>query len=147
MKLNNYQNAWASMMNIVKRFIQAHPEYELTPFDFDMNVTEKEFPTGNLIGVYQMEYTEDDTNMYARLMFPISIDDTFLLNQVVGEFVNFIAAQERHPLINYGNSQTIGQMVALNELNVSPAVKSTNKQFKFILQGFAFDRSSSFPLS
>lgn len=147
MRLNNYQNAWASMMHLVKRFIAQNPQYNFTPFDFDMNVTEKEFPTGNLIGVYQMEYTEDDTNMYARLMFPISMDDTFELNEAVGKFVNFIASQERHPLVNYGNSQVIGQMVALNELNVSPAVKSTNKQFKFILQGFAFDRGSSFPLS
>lgn len=146
MKLNNYQNAWASMMAIVKSFIQANPSYGLTPFDFDENVNESEYPKGNLAGIYQLDYAEDTSMMTVRLMFVLSIDDTFMLNEAVGKFVNHVAEQTRHALYNYGNETVIGHLVALNELAVSPATKSTNRQFKFILQGFAFDRSSSLPM-
>lgn len=146
MKPNNYQNAWASMMAIVKTFAQSHSEYNFTPFDFDENVNESEYPAGNLIGIYQLDYGEDSSMMTTRLMFVISISDTFQLNKAVGEFVNYVAEQTRHPLYNYGNQAVIGHLVALNELAVSPATKSTNRQFKFILQGFVFDRSTTLPM-
>lgn len=146
MRLNNYQNAWASMLAIVKRFIQEHPEYDLKPFDFDENVNESEFPAGNLAGIYQFDYSEDDTLMFSRLLFVLNIADSFKLKQATGELANMIASQTKHPLYNYGNQAVVGHMVALNELQVSPVNKTTNRQFTFILQGFAFDRSSSLPL-
>lgn len=146
MKPNNYQNAWASLMAIANLFAQQHPEYGLTPFDFDENVNENEFPAGNLIGIYQYDYSEDESLMYGRLMFVLNIDDTFKLKQATGELVNMIAYQTRHPFYNHGNQAVIGQMVALNELAVSPVNKTTNRQFTFVLQGFAFDRSTTLPL-
>lgn len=144
MEVNTYQNLWASMLAICNKFAQENPEYNLTVVDFDENVSESEYPEGNLIGVYQMEYSEDDTLIYGRLMFPMSFSDTFMGVEAVGKFANFIRAQKAHPYILYSNSQSIGRLVALNELNVSPAVRTTNRQFRFILQGFAVDRSSSF---
>jgi hypothetical protein len=144
MEVNTYQNIWASMLAICKRFAETYPEYELTVVDFDENVSESEYPAGNLIGVYQMEYSEDDTLMYGRLMFPMSFNDTFMAVEAVGRFANFIKAQKSHPYILYSTSQQIGRLVALNELNISPTIKTTNRQFRFILQGFAVDRSASF---
>jgi len=140
---NNYQNAWASALAIVKLFKAQHPEYNLTVFDFDENVNEQEFPAGNLVGIYQFDYTEDDSLMYSRLMFVLNINDTFTLNKATGELVNLVRSQTKHQFVNYGNQAVIGQMVALNELAVSPVNKTTNRQFKFILQGFAFDRGST----
>lgn len=145
METNNYQNLWASLLNICKRFIEENPQYNLTPFDFDENVAESEFPAGNLLGVYQLDYTEDDQLMYGRLLFPMSFDDTFMATEAVGKFANYVRSQKTHPFIHYGNGQPIGRLVALNELNVSPVVKTTNRQFRFILQGFAVDRSVSGP--
>jgi hypothetical protein len=144
MEVNTYENVWASMLALCNKFKELHPEYNLTVVDFDENVSESEFPEGNLIGVYQLEYTEDSDLIYSRLMFPMSFNDTFMGVEAVGKFVNFIRTQKVHPYIHYSNSQPIGRMVALNELNVSPAVKTTNRQFRFILQGFAVDRSASF---
>lgn len=144
MEVNTYQNLWASMLAICNRFAQAHPEYGLTVVDFDENVSESEYPEGNLIGIYQMEYSEDDTLMYGRLMFPMSFSDTFMAVEAVGKFANFIKSQKSHPYILYESSQQIGRLVALNELNISPTIKTTNRQFRFILQGFAVDRSASF---
>lgn len=143
--MNNYQNTWASMMAVVNTFKAQHPEYNFTVFDFDENVNEQEFPAGNLIGIYQYDFSEDQELMYSRLMFVVNINDTFMLKKATGELVNAVRYQTRHPFINYGNGAVIGHMVALNELAVSPVNKTTNRQFTFILQGFAFDRSASLP--
>lgn len=144
MEVNTYENIWASMLALCNRFAQEHPEYNLTVFDFDENVSESEYPTGNLLGIYQLEYAEDDTLIYGRLMFPMSFDDKFMGVEATGKFINYIRAQKVHPYIHYANSQPIGRLVALNELNASPSVRTTNRQFRFILQGFAVDRSATF---
>lgn len=146
MEVNNYQNMWASLLSICKQFAAAYPQYNLTVFDFDENVAESEYPKGNLIGVYQLDYSEDDALMYGRVMFPMSFNDAFMATEAVGNFVNFVRSQKHHPFIHYGNGQPIGRLVALNELTVSPVVKSTNRQFRFILQGFASDRSATGPM-
>lgn len=144
MEVNTYENIWASMLALCKKFAADHPEYELTIFDFDENVSESEYPAGNLLGIYQLEYAEDNDLMYGRLMFPMSFDDKFMAVEAVGKFANYIRNQKSHPYIHYANSQPIGRLVALNELNVSPSIRTTNRQFRFILQGFAVDRSASF---
>lgn len=146
MEVNTYENSWASMLAIANRFKLENPQYNLTVFDFDENVNEQEFPAGNLVGIYQFDYEEDDSLMQSHLMFVLSINDTFTLNEATGKLVNKIRSQTRHPYIHYGNGQPIGSVVALNELRVSPVTKTTTRQFKFILQGFAFDRATSVPL-
>lgn len=143
MEVNTYENAWASSLAIAKKFAFQNPEYELTPWDFDENANEQDFPDGNLIGIYQFDYSEDDTMITTNLMFVLSINNTFKQNEAVGKLVNMVRSQTRHPFIHYGNGQQMGTMVALNNLNVSPVSKSTNRQFKFILQSFGFDRTTS----
>lgn len=143
MEVNTYQNAWASSLAIAKKFAFQNPDYELTVWDFDENANEQDFPDGNLVGIYQFDYSEDDSMITTNLMFVISINDTFTQNEAVGKLVNMVRSQTRHPFIHYGNSQPMGLMVALNNLNVSPVSKSTNRQFKFILQSFGFDRTTS----
>lgn len=146
MEINTYQNAWASSLAIAKKFAFQNPEYELTVWDFDENVNEQDFPDGNLVGIYQFDYSEDDSLIQTNLMFVLSINDTFKLNEAIGKLSNMVRSQTRHPFIHFGNGQQIGLMVALNNLNVSPVSKSTNRQFKFILQSFGFDRSKNGPL-
>lgn len=143
MEVNTYENAWASSLAIAKKFAFQNPEYGLTPWDFDENANEQDFPDGNLIGIYQFDYSEDDTMITTNLMFVLSINNTFKQNEAVGKLVNMVRSQTRHPFIHYGNGQQMGTMVALNNLNVSPVSKSTNRQFKFILQSFGFDRTTS----
>lgn len=143
MEVNNYQNTWASMLAIAKAFAAANPEYGLTVFDFDENVNEQEFPAGNLVGIYQFDYDEDGDLFSSHLMFVLNINDTFKLKEATGKLVNFIRHQKRHPFFHYENGQRIGSLVALNELSVSPVNKTTNRQFTFVLQGFAIDRAVS----
>lgn len=146
--MNAYMNVYATMLNICKRFKEEHPEHEFSEvMDFDANVAENEYPSSTILGIYQFEYNEDHTMIYAKCAFPITTvasEDTMRLNQIVGEFAQFVKAETRHPLFNMDTGVPIGLVTARDDLFVSPMVKTTNRQFKFVLQTFVFDRTSAF---
>lgn len=146
--MNGYLNAWSSIMNVPTRFIAAHPEFNFgDTVDFD-NVDGENLPPGNLTGIYQFDYTVDDSLVLAQCTFPISTEldvSALTMNKAVGQFVNFVQSQSMHPFYNYDNQAIIGHMKAVNNLSVSPMIKTKSRQFKFILQSFAFDRTTSFP--
>lgn len=146
--MNPYMNCWASSLNIVKRFKDDNPGYNLAdPMDFDANVEENEYPAGTVAGIYQMEYTEKGPLIYVQVAFPITItsdEDITTLNEIAGKFAAFVRNETKHPFYNYPNLAPIGLMVARDELAVSPLVKTTNRQFKFVAQGFIVDRTATF---
>lgn len=148
--MNPYMNCWATVMNIVKRFNEANPGYELTPMDFDNNVLEQEYPEGNLTGIYQMEYSESGSLIYVQCAFPVSVNsdtDATVLNEIAGKLGAFVRSETRHPFYDYASGAAIGLMVARDELGISPMMKTTNRQFKFVAQGFIVDRTSTFQVT
>lgn len=140
-------NAWASAFKICKDFADENPAYDFEVFDFDSNVIEKEYPNKNLIGVYDFEYAELDGLAY--LSFAIGISptkesmDNHNLNEVTGKLVRYVARQSRHEFVDYESKASVGLLVALDDLNVSPLTKTSLRQFKFVLQRFVYDRGLS----
>lgn len=146
---NTYMNTWASMMNLVTRFRQAYPQYNFLDqtIDFD-NVDGENLPKGNLIGIYQFDFTVDDGLIYAQCTFPISTEkdtNSVELNKAVGDFVNFVSTNSMHQWYDYQTKSTTGFMKASNKLSVSPMVNTKSRQYKFIAQMFALDRTTGFP--
>lgn len=145
--MNPYLNVWSTMLNIANRFAAANPSYNLTIMDFDENVAENEYPAGNLAGIFQLEYGEDDTMIDVTCVFPISVPaDTELhvLSEIVGKFVTFVRRDTKHPFFDHASGQQIGLATARNSLLVSPVVNTNNRQFKYVMQSFGFDRTSAF---
>ncbi len=146
--MNPYMNTWSSLMNIVKRFIEANPDFNIVEgMDFDANVEINEYPAGNLVGIYQVDYTESGPLIYVQCAFPVSItssEDVIKLNQMAGKLAAFVRNETRHPFYHYESGAPVGLMIARDELAISPISKTTNRQFKFILQGFIVDRTATF---
>lgn len=146
--MNPYLNVWATMLNLVKKFKDDYPQYELhDPMDFDANVSENEYPVGNLAGIFQLEYSEEGTLIEASCVFPLSVPaDRPLheLNELTGLMVMKLRMNVRHPFYDYKSGQQIGLMTCGDALRVSPVVTTENRQFKYVQQTFKFDRSSSF---
>lgn len=145
--MNPYMNCWASVMNIVKRFSEQNPNYALTVMDFDANVEENEYPEGNIAGVYQLEYSESGPLIYIQLAFPVSISsdsDITSLNEMTGKLAAFVRNETKHPYYIHPTNSPVGLMTGRDELAVSPLVKTVNRQFKFVAQGFVVDRTATF---
>lgn len=146
--MNPYMNCWATVLNIVKRFKEENPEFELGDvMDFDANVEETDYPQVNLAGIYQMEYNEKGSLIYVQCVFPVTItsdSDTTTLNKIAGKLAAFVRSETRHPFFNYESGAPVGLMVARDDLAISPLVKTTNRQFKFVGQGFIVDRTATF---
>lgn len=145
--MNPHMNVYASLLNICKRFKDANPGYALEVMDFDASVDVNEYPQSSLIGIYQMDYSEDDTMIMCDCVFPVSTmatKDTREINEMAGALAMFIRSQTKHPFIDYASGQNVGLMVAKNGLSISPVTKTTNRQFKYVLQTFVFDRTTSF---
>jgi hypothetical protein len=146
--LNPYMNAWASVLNIVNKFVENNPQYAgMTIMDFEGNVDQDEYPEGTLGGIYQFEYLEKGSLIYIQVVFPFSVDsnsDMTKLNDLVGAFAAYIRNESKHPYFHYQSKAPIGLLVARDELEVSPLGKTTNRQFKFVAQGFIVDRTATF---
>lgn len=146
--MNPYMNCWASVMNVVKRFKDENPQFNIVEImDFDASVDENEYPNGNVAGIYQMEYTEKGPLIYVQVAFPLSItseEDITTLNTMAGKLAAFVRNETKHPFYDHATQAAVGLMVARDELAVSPLVKTTNRQFKFVAQGFIVDRTATF---
>ena len=146
--MNPYMNCWATALNIAKRFSDDNPGFGIAEvMDFDANVAETEYPSGTLIGIYQMSYIEKGPLIYVQVVFPVSIDsdtDISVLNQVTGKLGAFVRTETKHPFYNYESGAPVGLMIARDELEISPLIKTTNRQFKFVAQGFIVDRTATF---
>ncbi len=145
--MNAYMNVYASLSNICKRFADENPSYQREVMDFDDNVDTSEYPKKNLIGSYQFDYEEDTTMITGTCVFPVSTTetaDTHLVSEIIGKLAMFVREQTKHPLYDYESGQIIGLMTAQNSLMISPMTKTTNRQFKYLLQSFGVDRTASF---
>lgn len=145
--MNAYLNTWSSLLNIPTRFAAQNPDFNFQDtVDFD-DVDGEQLPKGNLIGVYQFDWSAPDL-IYAQCTFPISTEldvSSLVLNTAVGKFCQMVGNGSMHPLYNYENGAIIGHMKGTDKLSVSPMIKTKSRQFKFILQSFALDRTVAFP--